>query len=43
MTSFRTKFALLALAAAAASGCSILKKSTPKTPVVGERVAVLET
>ena len=43
MTSFRTKFALLALAAAAASGCSILKKSTPKTPVLGERVAVLET
>ena len=43
MTSFRTKFALLALAAAAASGCSILKKSTPKTPVLGERIAVLET
>jgi outer membrane protein assembly factor BamB len=43
MTSFRTKFALLALAAAAASGCSILKKGTPKTPVLGERVAVLET
>jgi outer membrane protein assembly factor BamB len=37
----RTKFALLALAAVAASGCSILKKSTPKTPVLGERVAVL--
>ena len=43
MTSFKTKFVLCALAAAAASGCSILKKSTPKTPVVGERVAVLET
>jgi outer membrane protein assembly factor BamB len=37
----RTKFAVLALAAVAASGCSILKKSTPKTPVLGERVAVL--
>ncbi len=33
--------AALIAAAVAASGCSILKKSTPKTPVLGERVAVL--
>ena len=41
MTLHWTKVALLALAAAAASGCGILKKSTPKTPVVGERISVL--
>jgi outer membrane protein assembly factor BamB len=29
------------MAALAVSGCGIFKKSTPKTPVVGERVAVL--
>jgi outer membrane protein assembly factor BamB len=34
---------VLTLAALAASGCGILKKSTPKTPVVGERVPVLAT
>jgi len=32
---------VLVLAAAAAGGCGILKKSTPKTPVLGERVSVL--
>jgi outer membrane protein assembly factor BamB len=37
----RTRVALLAFAALSASGCSIFKKSTPKTPVVGERVDVL--
>jgi len=34
---------LLAFAALSASGCSIFKKGTPKTPVVGERVSVLTT
>jgi outer membrane protein assembly factor BamB len=29
--------------ALAASGCSILKKSTPKTPVLGQRIPVLTT
>ena len=41
MKSVRTKFVVLTLAALAASGCSIFKKGTPKTPVLGERVAVL--
>ena len=39
----RTRVALLTLAALAASGCGILKKGTPKTPVLGERVSVLAT
>ena len=39
----RTRVALLAFAALSASGCSIFKKGTPKTPVVGERVSVLTT
>jgi outer membrane protein assembly factor BamB len=39
----RTKFVVLTLAALAASGCGIFKKGTPKTPVLGERVAVLAT
>ena len=43
MKSVRTKFLVLTLAALAASGCSIFKKGAPKTPVVGERVAVLAT
>lgn len=43
MKSVRTKFAVLALAALAASGCGIFKKGAPKTPVVGERVSVLTT
>jgi outer membrane protein assembly factor BamB len=42
MKSVRTKFVVLTLAALAASGCGIFKKGTPKTPVLGERVAVLE-
>lgn len=43
MKSVRTKFVVLTLAALAAGGCGIFKKGTPKTPVVGERVAVLTT
>jgi len=39
----RTRIAALTLAALALGGCGILKKSTPKTPVLGERVAVLTT
>ena len=39
----RTRLVLLAFAALSASGCSIFKKGTPKTPVIGERVAVLTT
>ncbi len=39
----RTRFAVLALAAVAVSGCGIFGKSRPKTPVLGERVAVLES
>ena len=42
MKSVRTKFLVLTLATLAASGCGIFKKGTPKTPVLGERVAVLE-
>ncbi len=41
MKSVRTKFVVLTLAALAASGCGIFKKGAPKTPVLGERVAVL--
>jgi len=37
----RTRIAILMIAAAMASGCNVLKKSRPKTPVVGERIAVL--
>ena len=33
---------VLTLAALAASGCGIFKKGAPKTPVLGERVAVLD-
>ena len=43
MKSVRTRFLVLTLAALAASGCGIFKKGTPKTPVLGERVAVLAT
>ena len=43
MKAVRTRMVVLTLAALAASGCGILKKSTPKTPVLGERVAVLAT
>jgi outer membrane protein assembly factor BamB len=35
------KFAVLTVAALAASGCGIFGKGRPKTPVLGERVAVL--
>ena len=37
----RTRITMLVLAAVAASGCGILKRSAPKTPVLGERVSVL--
>jgi outer membrane protein assembly factor BamB len=43
MKSVRTRIVALTLAALAVSGCGIFKKGTPKTPVVGERVAVLAT
>lgn len=36
-----TRFAVLTLAALAAGGCGIFGKARPKTPVLGERVAVL--
>ncbi len=35
------KVAVLIAAAVAASGCGLLRKSAPKTPVLGDRVAVL--
>jgi outer membrane protein assembly factor BamB len=41
MKSVHTRFVVLTLAAIAASGCGIFKKGAPKTPVLGERVAVL--
>ena len=37
----RTRIAILMIAATMASGCNLFKKSGPKTPVVGERIAVL--
>ncbi len=37
----KTNLAVLMIAALTIGGCSILKKSTPKTPVLGQRVAVL--
>ena len=37
----RTKFAALTLVAMATGGCAIFSKAPPKTPVLGERVAVL--
>jgi len=37
------KLAILIAAALASSGCGIFSKSKPKTPVVGERIAVLAT
>ena len=43
MKRIKTKIAVLVMAAVAASGCGILKKGTPKTPVLGQRVAVLTT
>ena len=41
MKSVRTRFVVLTIAALAVSGCGIFKKGTAKTPVLGERVAVL--
>ncbi|HEY0164967.1 MAG TPA: PQQ-binding-like beta-propeller repeat protein, partial [Sphingomicrobium sp.] len=38
-----TKLTVLVMAAMAVNGCSLLKKGTPKTPVLGNRVAVLTT
>ena len=35
--------AMLIALALGASGCSVLKKKTPKTPVLGERIAVLSS
>ena len=43
MKRIKTRVAVLMIAAMAASGCGILKKGTPKTPVLGNRVAVLST
>jgi outer membrane protein assembly factor BamB len=43
MKRITTKLAVLMMAALAMSGCSILKRGTPKTPVLGQRVAVLTT
>jgi len=37
------RLAILIAAALASSGCGIFKKGKPKTPVVGERIAVLAT
>ncbi len=39
----RFRVAFLTVAALAASGCSILRHTAPKTPVLGERIAVLNT
>ena len=41
--STKTGILVMMIAAMAASGCSILRKSAPKTPVLGHRVAVLMT
>ena len=43
MKRIKTRIAVLMMAAMAASGCGIFKKGAPKTPVLGERVAVLTT
>ena len=43
MNPMKTKLAALMMVALLASGCSILKKGTPKTPVLGNRVSVLVT
>ncbi len=37
----RSKLAIMVAAALAAGGCSLLKKSRPGTPVLGERISVL--
>jgi outer membrane protein assembly factor BamB len=41
MKLFRKRFALIALTVVAVSGCGVFKRSAKKTPVLGERVAVL--
>ena len=38
-----TKVAVMVAAAVAVSGCSLIKKTRPTTPVIGDRVAVLTT
>ena len=43
MSRVSVRIAVLMAAALAAGGCGILKKSTPKTPTLGERVPVLTT
>lgn len=43
MKSLQVKLTVLAAAAVATAGCGLLTKPRPKTPVVGERVAVLDT
>jgi hypothetical protein len=41
ITTKHLRISMLIAAAIAASGCNPFKKSTPKTPVVGQRIAVL--
>ena len=41
MKLFHSRVAVLMIAAGLASGCGIIKKGRPKTPVIGERIAVL--
>jgi outer membrane protein assembly factor BamB len=41
MKRIKTRLAVMMIAAVAASGCSVFKKGTPKTPVLGERIPVL--
>jgi outer membrane protein assembly factor BamB len=41
MTRYRFRIAVLMAVALAASGCSVLKKGHPKTPVLGRRIPVL--
>lgn len=43
MKSPHLKLVVLMAAAAATAGCGLISKTRPKTPVVGERVAVLDT
>ncbi len=43
LKSFSTRVALMMIALAATSACGIIRKAAPKTPVLGERVAVLTT
>src|SRR5215210_1328072 len=43
MKRIKTRLAVLTIVALTASGCGILRKGAPKTPVLGQRVAVLTT